>query len=300
MRLLIGGASGFLGQAWTRHLRDQGHTVTRLVRRDAGPGEATWDPYAATPGLVDQALIDEADVVVSLSGANLAHFPWNESYRRTFVQSRLATTGALAAAVARAPRPPVFLAQNGIAGYGDHGDTVITEATATDGDTFLGDVTRQWESVTEPAAAAGARVVVMRTSVVLDRSGGALKAMRIPFLLGLGGRIGSGDQYFPTISLVDWIRAATWLAEQPGASGAYNVTGPAPATNREFTRELARQLRRPAVLPLPAFVPRALVAPIASELLGSARVEPARLLADGFAFEHPTLTDQLTAALATR
>lgn len=302
MRFLIAGASGFLGQAWTEHLRARGHSVTRLVRRTAGWGEATWDPYAATLGqaLPDRSLIDEADVVANLAGANIAHFPWNRAYRRTFLDSRLATTQTLAAAVAESPRKPALLAQNGIAGYGDRGAEVLTETSPTDSDSFLGDVTRRWEAATAPAATAGARVVVLRSGIVLDRSGGALKAMRIPFLVGLGGRIGSGEQYFSTISLIDWLRAATWLAEQPAPSGVYNLTGPGSTTNREFTRELARQLHRPAVVPVPAFVPRRLVAPIASELLGSARVEPVRLLAGGFTFEHATLADRLAAALAPR
>lgn len=295
MRVVIAGASGFLGHAWHAHLQQSGHEVVRLVRHTAGSGESSWDPYA---GKIDQEVIDNADVVATLSGAGLAHFPWTKRYREVFTQSRLATTKTLAEAIARSPRPAAFLAQNGIAGYGDRGDALVTEATATDADTFMGEVTRRWQASTEPAAQAGSRVVTMRTAVVLDASGGALKAMLLPFRLGLGGRIGNGRQYFATISLRDWVRAATWLAESGDAAGPYNLTGPMPTTNADFTRELGQRLRRPTALPLPAFVPKLLVPPIASELLNSTRVEPARLLTEGFDFEHPTLAARLDAALA--
>ena len=295
MRVVLAGASGFLGTAWRDHLAREGHEVVRLVRGEAmSRSESSWDPYA---GEVDAAVIESADVVACLSGANLAHFPWNESYRRTFLTSRTATTRTLAAAIAASDRKPVFLAQNGIAGYGDHGDAVITEDTPNDADTFIGSVTREWQSATTPAADAGARVVVMRSGVVLDRRGGALKPMLLPFRLGLGGPIGDGRQYFATISLVDWLRAATWLAGNDQARGVYNLTAPQQATNDELTRTLARLLHRPARMRVPAAAVRTAVRDVASEVLGSQRVEPRRLLAEGFTFEHPTLEERLRSAL---
>jgi len=294
VQLLLAGASGFLGQALARSLAQQGHQVVRLVRADTvATDEARWDPDI---GEVDQELVEWADVVVNLAGATNVHFPWNESYRRTFLESRTRTTRTLAEAIARSERKPAFLAQNGIAGYGDRGTEVVDEQTPDDGDTYMADVTRQWAAATGPAVDAGARVVVMRTAVVLSKSGGALKQMLLPFRLGLGGRIGPGDQYFATISLDDWTSAATFLALNESASGVYNLTGPEPSTNAEFTRELATALHRPAKLVVPAFAARA-AGPIGGEVLASVRLEPRRLLAEGYAFAHNDVADRIRAAL---
>jgi uncharacterized protein len=295
MRFVLAGASGFLGTAWRDHLAREGHDVVRLVRGGAmSANESAWDPHA---GHIDQDVIEAADVVACLSGANLAHVPWTESYKKTFTTSRTATTGTLAAAIAGSDRKPVFLAQNGIAGYGDRGDTVITEHSPTDADTFMGGVTREWQAATEPAAEAGARVVVMRSGVVLDRDGGALKPLVRQFKAGVGGPIGDGTQYFATISAVDWLRAATWLATNDDAHGAYNLTGPNQTTNEEFSRTLARLVHRPAFVRTPAVAIRAALKDVASELLGSERVEPQRLLDEGFTFEHTTLEARLRSAL---
>jgi uncharacterized protein len=295
MRVVMAGASGFLGTAWRDHLAREGHEVVRLVRGEAMSAyESHWDPYA---GQVDPAVIESADVVTNLAGAPLAHWPWTEGYKRTFVDSRVATTRTLAEAIAASHRKPAFLAQNGVAGYGDQGDVPLTEESATDADTFMGGVTREWQAAADPAAHAGARVVVMRTSVILDRRGGALKPLLLVFKAGLGGPVGSGKQYFSTISLSDWVRAATYLAERDTARGVYNLSAPQPTTNADFTRELARMLHRPAVVPVPTWPIRALVGTVSSELLGSTRVEPARLLEEGFEFEHPTLNSRLAAGL---
>jgi uncharacterized protein (TIGR01777 family) len=295
MRLVLAGASGFLGTTWRDHLAREGHEVVRLVRGDALSGsESHWDPYT---GQVDRAVIESADVVANLAGAPLAHWPWTKAYQRTFTDSRVATTRTLAEAIASSDRKPALVAQSGVAGYGDQGDRILTEDAPIDADTFMGSVVRQWEAATRPATAAGARVAVMRTSVVLDKRGSALKALRLLFKAGLGGPVGSGEQYFATISLVDWLRAATHLAVHP-SHGAYNLTGPDSTTNAEFGRELARQLHRPALVPVPALALRTLAGTVASELLNSTRVEPARLLAEGFTFDHPTLSSRLAAALA--
>jgi uncharacterized protein len=293
MRIVIAGASGFLGTAWCDHLTGRGHEIVRLVRRPAGPGESRWDPYA---GRVDLDLVDSADVVANVAGANVAHWPWTSSYAKTFTDSRVVTTRTLAEAVAASRHKPALVAQNGIAGYGDRGDHVVTESDPTDSTTLLAKVTREWEAATTPAKEAGARVVVMRTSVVLDKRGSAMKAMLVPFRLGLGGPIGSGDQYFPTVSLVDWLRAATYLTESDTASGVYNLTGPNPSTNAEFSRALADAVHRPAFLRVPAFAVRA-AGPVSSDILGSVRLEPRRLLDEGFTFEHPTIEDRVRTAL---
>jgi uncharacterized protein (TIGR01777 family) len=295
MRFVLAGVSGFLGTAWRDHLAREGHEVVRLVRGEAlSASESRWDPYA---GHVDRQLVESADVVGTLSGAPLAHWPWTASYKRTFTESRVASTRTLAEAVAASDRKPAFVAQNGIAGYGDRGDAPLTEESAFDADTFMGRVTRAWQDATTPAAEAGARTVVMRTGVVLDRRGGAMKPLLPLFKAGLGGPVGDGSQYFSTISMPDWIRAATHLAVDDDASGVYNVSAPNATTNAEFGKELGRMLHRPSVLPAPSWAIRKVVGDVSSELLNSTRVEPARLLEEGFAFEHPTLNERLAAAL---
>jgi uncharacterized protein (TIGR01777 family) len=295
VRIVLAGASGFLGTAWRDHLAQEGHEVVRLVRGEAlSASESHWDPYA---GQVDRAVIEAADVVATLSGAPLAHWPWTESYQRTFTDSRVATTRTLAEAVAGSDRRPALVAQSGIAGYGDNGDRVLTEEEPVDADTFMAGVVRAWEAATGPAAAAGARVVSMRTGVVLDRRGGPVKLLLPVFKSGLGGPVGSGEQYFSTISMRDWGRAATHLATRDSSEGVYNVSAPNASTNAEFGKALGRRLHRPAVVPVPSFVLDTLAGTVSSELLNSTRVEPARLLAEGFVFEHPTLEARIAAAL---
>ncbi len=295
MKLVLAGGSGFLGTAWRDLLAREGHEVVRLVRGEAlSANESHWDPYA---GEVDRAVIEDADVVATLSGAPLAHWPWTEAYKKTFTASRVTSTRTLAEAVAASDRKPALVAQNGISAYGDQGERVLTEEAATDADTFVGEVSRQWQAATGPAQDTGARVVVMRSGVVLDRRGGPVKMLLPLFKAGLGGPVGSGEQYFPSISLTDWLRAATRLATHEDARGVYNVSGPNPSTNAEFSRQLGRLLHRPSAVPVPAFVLNTLAGTVSSELLNSTRVEPARLLTEGFTFEHPTIEARLTAAL---
>jgi uncharacterized protein (TIGR01777 family) len=295
MQFVVAGASGFLGRALTQRLEEQGHDVTRLVRREpSSPHESRWDPAA---GSLDQDVVEAADVVVNLCGATLAHFPWTTSYEKEFVASRVDTTRLLAEAVAKAGKRPALLAQSGVAGYGDRGRTIITEDTPIDADTFMGDVVRQWEAATEPAATAGARVVKMRTAVLLDRSAGALKAMLPAFKLGAGGAIGKGDQYFATISLQDWLGSAMFLALDDTLTGPFNLAGPDCSTNAEFTEELAKALHRPARLRVPTFPLRKLAGPVGGEMLASARVEPHRLLEAGYAFAHNDVAERIAAGL---
>lgn len=295
MRIVVAGASGFLGQAWREHLARGGHDVVRLVRGEAvSSHESSWDPYQSR---VDQDVVDSADVVANLAGAPIGHWPWTASYKRTLHDSRVATTRTLAEAVAASPSKPAFLAQNGIAAYGDRGDEVLTEDSSTPAETTLGRISLDWQEATRPAEEAGARVCVMRSSVVLHRSGGALKPLILLFRAGLGGPLGDGRQYFATISLNDWVRAATHLVTDESARGVYNVTGPQPTTNAEFTRQLGRMLNRPTLVRAPAWPMRKVLGELSHELLGSARVEPARLLQEGFAFEQPTLNEQLASAL---
>lgn len=297
MRFLLAGASGFLGTALRRHLAEEGHHVVRLVRRDpVSPDESRWDTRR---GLLDRRSVEDADVVVNLAGASFVRWPLTESYKREFIASRVDTTRLLAEAIAGSDRKPVLLAQNGTSYYGDRGDEVLTEdSPAGDDGTFLNGITKQWQAASTPASDAGARVCVMRTSAVLDRHGGAFQPLSWIFRSGLGGPAGDGQQYFSTISLTDWVRAVTFLADNASSRGAYNLTGPNPTTNEEFTRTLGRMLHRPTALRVPAGPLRKLFPELSPELLGSIRAEPARLGAEGFTFLHPTLEDRLAAALA--
>jgi len=295
VRFVIAGSSGFLGTALRNHLAGDGHSVVRLVRGSAAtPSESTWDP---DDGDVDADVVAAADVVINLAGAPIAHWPWTTDYRQEILRSRVATTGTLARAVASAARPPAFLVASGIGGYGDdRAAEVLTEAS-TDGSGFLASVVRAWEDAARPARDAGSRVCHLRNGLVLGPGGGAFTVMSLPFKLGLGGRIGSGRQYFSAVSLTDWVRAVSFLAAANDADGRYNVSCPHPGTNANFTRTLAAALHRPAVLPVPAVVLRTVLGGLAEQALGSLRVFPQRLTEAGFEFQHPDLEAIVAAAL---
>ncbi|MER7245339.1 TIGR01777 family oxidoreductase [Kribbella sp. NPDC000426] len=295
MKYVLAGASGFLGKALTRDLVADGHQVLRLVRRTPStPDEIRWNPAA---GELDAASLRDPDVLVNLAGANIGR-PWTPTYRNTIRESRVSTTSTLATVASQLDRRPVLITQSGVGGYGtDLGDRILTEDSEL-GEGFLSDVVRLWEGALEPARAAGSRVAALRTGVVLDRKAPAFQLLSLPFRVGLGGRLGSGSQYFPVISLTDWIRAVRFTAENDTINGPVNVALPTPATNTEFTEALATALNRPAFLPIPAFLMKAALGEFAWELLGSKRALPTRLQSAGFAFHHPTVTTALSAALA--
>jgi uncharacterized protein len=298
LSIVLAGGSGFLGTHLRDALRGRGHTVTSLVRREAsGPEESTWDPYA---GEVDRTLVRTADVVVNLAGSPTLGNPHSKRWARELRQSRVTTTALLAETIAAAERPPAYLAGNGISYYGDHGDAVLTEASDTRGHALLTEVTRVWQAAAEPAVAAGARVCVLRTSPVMDRRAAPLQQLRLLFKAGLGGRLGNGRQYMPMTSLRDWVGAVVHLAEHPDASGPVNLCLPSAPTNAEFTKALARAVRRPALLPAPAPAIRLAGGAMAPELLGSLNVRPAALLESGYTFADPDVDAVLTTALAAR
>ncbi|UPK73440.1 TIGR01777 family oxidoreductase [Nocardioidaceae bacterium SCSIO 66511] len=294
MKYVIGGASGLTGTALCNELRSNGHDVVALVRRDPrGPDESRWDPY---PGSVDHELIGSADVVVNLSGADPRR-PWTPAYKRRILDSRVSATRTLARAVAAATTKPVFLSASGSTVYGaERGPEVLTE-TSRAGSGFLSSVAHQWEEEASAAADAGARVCLLRTTAILDRSGGLLQLMLPVFRLGLGAKFGDGSQYFSCLSLRDWVAAVIRLAEDDSMQGAYNLACPQTPTNAELTRELARRLHRPAVLRAPATPMRWVLGEQAVAVLGSSRVRPARLLDAGFEFRDPDIGSVLDAAL---
>ncbi len=293
----MAGASGFLGTRLADRLAADGHQVTRLVRRPARtPDERRWNPAGAQ---LDPAVVAEADAVVNLAGAGVGDKRWDERYKRLIRSSRVDSSTTLAVTIAGLPaadRPAVLLNSSAVGWYGNTGDRVVEE-DAPAGEGFLADVCRVWEAATRPAEDAGVRVVRLRTGLPLHRDGGLLKPQLLPFKLGVAGRLGSGRQWLPWISMADWLRAVRFLLDRDDVAGPVNVVGPAPVTNAEFTRELARQLHRPAVLPIPALALKVALGGFAQEALTSARVLPAVLRRAGFDYHHPDLPGALHAAL---
>ncbi|MFI7488427.1 TIGR01777 family oxidoreductase [Micromonospora echinaurantiaca] len=297
MRILMAGASGFLGTRLADRLVADGHQVTRLVRRPPrGPDERQWNPSAAQ---LDPAVVGESDAVVNLAGAGVGDRRWNDAYRQLIRSSRVDTTTTLAITIAGLPaadRPKALLNASAVGWYGDTGDRAVEE-DAPAGEGFLADVCRVWEAATRPAEDAGVRVVRMRIGLPLHRDGGMLKPQLLPMRLGISGKLGSGRQWWPWISMADWLAATRFLLDSDTVAGPVNVVGPAPSTNAEFTRELARQLHRPAFMPIPALALKVVLGGFSVEALSSSRVLPAALTAAGFTYRRPDLASALRAAL---
>ena len=298
-RWLLAGASGFLGTALRVRLATDGHEVVRLVRREpATATEHRWDPDR---GQLDPAALDGVDVVVNLGGAGVFTHPWTSARRELLLSSRLATTGtvarALAARAAATGAAPVLIQASGIARYGGtSGAAPATEDSPAAPD-FLAQLTVQWEGATQPAVDAGVRTVLLRTSPVLDHSGGPFVPMRLAWSAGLGTTLGSGAQRMPLISLDDYLGTVLWAAGTPTAAGAYNLTIPRPTTNAEFTDALAAALHRPRLLKVPGFVLRRALGELSQQLLGDTYVVPARLTGDGYVFRAPDVQSTIAAAL---
>lgn len=298
MRVVITGSTGLIGTALTESLRQGGAEVVRLVRgQPASPAEIRWDPLAPRGGL-DPAVLSGADAVVHLAGAPIASGRWTEARKHELRASRVTSTEGLVAAMTAAAVPPlVLLAGSAIGWYGDTGDREVDES-APAGTGFLAALVRDWEAAAAAAGAAGVRVVNLRSGIVLSRRGGMLARLAPVFRLGLGARLGAGDQYISWISLTDEVRAIRFLQDQAGISGPVNLTAPEPVTNAELTAALASAVGRPALLRVPAGLLRAGLGEVSSELLAGARVRPARLRQAGFEFRHPELRAALGAELA--
>lgn len=296
MRILIAGASGFLGSRLIDHLTGTGHEIVRLVRRAPHrAGEIRWDPAS---GALDPAALSDIDAVINLAGAGVGDHRWTDSYKTLIRTSRVDTTSTLARTIADLPpadRPKALLNSSAIGWYGDTADRPVDEH-APAGDGYLPDVCRVWEAATRPAEDAGVRVVRLRTGFPLHRDGGFLKAQLLPFKAGIGGKLGNGRQWIPWIALEDWLRAVEFLLDRVDLAGPVNVVGPAPVTNAEFTKVFAAQLNRPAIMPIPAFGLRLVLGEFAVEALSSSRVMPGVLTAAGFEFRHKTLPDAMQAA----
>jgi uncharacterized protein (TIGR01777 family) len=292
MLVAVTGASGLIGTALARRLEAEGHQVLRLTRsRPTGPGQVRWDPAA---GRLDPDALAKADAVVHLAGANIGDkLRWTAREKRKILRSRVEGTALVARTMADLAGGPsglrVLVCASGAHYYGDRGDEVLTEASGP-GEGFLAGVVRQWEAAADPARAAGLRVVHLRTGPVQDASGAGLPKQALQFRLGLGGRFGSGRQWLSWIALDDIAGAYLHALTRDDLDGPVNAAAPNPVTNAEFTATLARVLRRPAVLHVPAFAPRLVLGEFADEMLfASIRAVPARLLETGYRFRFPEL-----------
>ena len=290
MKVLVSGGTGFLGTALVRALRQQGHDVTILSRRPKGPGEALW-----TGGADDTlaARIEDTDAVVNLAGESIAGGRWTSARKTAILRSRVDGTSALANAIARAEHPPsVFLSGSAVGYYGAQNGTALDERSPAGSD-FLAHVCVEWERAAAQAAAS-TRLVTLRTGLVLEKSGGVLPQMARPIWWGVGGPVGTGAQFLSWIHLQDWVGMALWAMARESVSGPLNLTAPAPVTNAELTRVLARELHRPAFLRVPAFALRLLLGEMADALLlGGQRVVPHKATAEGYDFRFSQLVPAL-------
>lgn len=295
--MLITGAGGLLGTALTEFLTGAGHTAVALGRAgiSAGPGQPAWN---TATGEIPAGALEGADAVVHLAGENIGAKRWSPSQKARIVESRVGTTRRLCEHLAgSAFRPRVFLGGSAMGYYGNQGDDWVDEGSAR-GRGFLSELCQAWEDSTRSLAKVGTRVVALRTAVVLTPKGAPLSRMLLPFRLGLGGPIGDGRQYLSWIDLEDHIRAMYHLLQNEQAQGAVNLAAPEPVTNAEFTRVLARVLKRPAFARVPAFAVRAALGELADELLlSSTRLRPTRLQQWGFEFLYPDLESSLRHSL---
>jgi uncharacterized protein len=295
MLYLVAGASGFLGRHLVEGLRANGDEVRSLVRSaPSSPDQVRWDPAR---GSLDPTALDGVDVVVNVAGSPTLGNPHSSTWARNMLESRVSTTRTLAEAIAAHPGRPAFLAQNGVGWYGDHGPEVITEASESRGDAFMTNVSRQWQDATTPAVEAGARVCVLRTVPVYDRTAPPLKQQLLMFRLGLGAQLGDGRQFFPVISLRDWVAAVVHVGHDASLSGPVNLCAPRTPTNAEFTQALARAVHRKAFLRVPAFVIKPAAGRMANEVLGSLNAVPEALDRSGFRFHDEDVDDVLAEAL---
>ncbi|KJY21117.1 MULTISPECIES: TIGR01777 family oxidoreductase [Streptomyces] len=295
MRIAVTGSTGLIGSALVRSLRTDGHEVVRFVRREpAGADEARWDPER---GHVDRAALAGCGAVVHLAGAGIGDHRWTAEYKRKIRDSRVLGTAALANALAGLDAPPGVLVSGSAVGYyGDTGDRVVDE-DAPAGHGFLPSVCLEWEAAAAPAQEAGIRTAFARTGLVVAKEGGAWGRMFPLFRAGVGGRLGDGRQYWPFISLHDEVAALRHIIDTPALSGPVNLTAPEPLTNRQVTAAMARVLRRPAVLPVPAVALRVVLGEFSEDVLGGQRARPARLLGSGFVFRDPGIEQAIRAAL---
>ncbi len=294
MNILLSGSSGLVGSALKIRLQSGGHSLRCLRRGPDRPGssDVLWNPEN---GALDAQALSGVDAVVHLAGESIAGGLWTEAKKKKILDSRIRSTQLLVSRIIEASyRPKVFICASAIGYYGNRGEEILDESSAG-GEGFLSDVCKQWEGCLAPLAQVACRAVSTRFGIILSDRGGALKPMLIPFRLGLGGKIGDGRQYMSWVTLDDVLSAIEFCQTHAEVSGPVSVSSPNPVTNAEFTKTLAKVLQRPAVLPLPAFLLRALPGNMGEEmLLASTRVLPRKLSELGFGFQHPSLEPALS------
>lgn len=295
MRVVLAGASGLIGSALRASLRADAHSVTTLVRRKpVSTDEVRWTPER---GELDPSVLADADAVVCLSGAGVGDHRWSDSYKALLRSSRLDSVGTVATTMAGLTDPPrVLVSASAVGYYGDTGECEVDENSPR-GVGFLAELCEDWEAATRPAEVAGVRVAHLRTGLVLSAQGGLLKRLRPIVALGIAGRLGSGRQFMPWISLADEVNAIRFVLEHE-VSGPLNLSGPRPVRNAELIASLARLMHRPAVLPTPGFALRIALGEFAQETLAGQRAVPHALLEAGFIHQHADVEAALRWALA--
>jgi len=297
MKVLITGGTGFIGSALTRSLTEQGYEVTVLSRNPDSVEKICGPGIKALNNLNQLKPEDTFHTIINLAGAPIFDARWSDARKQIIRDSRIGLTRQLVASMARmAVKPELLISGSAIGYYGDQGDTVLTEQSPTNKD-FSEQLCTDWENEAKKAEQLGVRVCLIRTGLVLAEGGGLLKRMLLPFRLGLGGRLGDGQQWMSWIHRQDWIAIARLMITDSSMQGAYNATAPNPVTNSEFARTLAHCLNRPALLPVPAWLLKILLGEMSGLVLGSQRVMPERLLALGFRFQYTDLSSALNQVL---
>ena len=298
MKILITGGTGFIGSALTRSLTEQGFEVAVLSRNPKSVEKICGSGIKALNNLNQLNPDDTYQVIINLAGAPIFDARWSDARKQLIRDSRISLTKQLVACIARMKvKPELLISGSAIGYYGDQGDTVLTEQSATHKD-FSEQLCADWENEAKKAEQLGVRVCLIRTGLVLGDGGGLLQRMLLPFRLGLGGRLGNGQQWMSWIHRQDWITIAQMMMTDSSMQGAYNATAPNPVTNSEFTRTLAHCLNRPALFPVPAWLLKFLLGEMSGLVLGSQRVMPERRLAKGFKFQYPDLSSAFNQILS--
>jgi len=299
MKILITGGTGFIGKELCKRLLQRGETLTVLSRHPETVGERCGDQVVGLESLTALTADDHFDAVINLAGEPIADARWTERRKRLLWESRVTLTEQLVDYIARVQaNPQVLISGSAVGYYGDCGDRLLDEASAYTDD-FSHRLCAAWEQAALGAGDQEVRVCIVRTGLVVGRNGGFLQRMLPPFKLGLGGRLGDGRQWMSSVHRNDLIRMIEYLLDSPGSSGAYNGTAPHPVTNLEFTRTLAKVLKRRALLPVPAAVLKVALGELSVLLLGGQRVVPKRFLEEGFEFEFETLEQALAYVLVS-
>lgn len=294
MKILVTGATGFIGQRIVNALAKQRHEVLRLTRQPADANDPRLIHWDVEKGELDPRTLEGLDAVIHLAGENLSAKRWTPAFKAQILESRVKATRVLLEALGKVEaRPKTFIAASAIGFYGDRGAQEVSEDSGP-GDDFLAQVCQAWEDETRKANDLGCRTVQLRIGMVLGKDGGALAKMLLPFKLGVGGKIGNGEQYYSWISIDDLVKAFLFALNTPGLAGVYNAVSPGPVTNAQFTSSLARAVSRPAFFPMPAFAARLAFGEMADALLlGGQKVSPSRLKSAGFQWEHPFIGEAL-------